>query len=173
MLVLLNPLFKVAWNSWEVVESWSTNSLLILASDDQWGSLLLSGLRVKIHASAWLHGGGLWLGYLLGELWHSVALNDLNIEIDVGVERNWLTTDWGPGVSTTISIVRWARKMGLVTLVELWNSEIPAVEHLSGTEGEGLWETSWLSMGVSDFSTILEVSSPVNGGPVSWLALWS
>lgn len=36
MLVLLYPLFKVAWYSWEVVESWSVNPVLILASNDQW-----------------------------------------------------------------------------------------------------------------------------------------
>ena len=34
MLVLLNPLVKVAWNSREVVKSWLIDSVLILAGDD-------------------------------------------------------------------------------------------------------------------------------------------
>jgi len=34
MLVLLNPLVKVAWNSREVVKSWRVDSVLILAGND-------------------------------------------------------------------------------------------------------------------------------------------
>ena len=34
MLVLLNPLVKVAWNSREVVKSWRVDSVLILTGDD-------------------------------------------------------------------------------------------------------------------------------------------
>jgi len=146
-LVFLNPLLKVAWHSWEVVESWFVDSVLIFASDDQWCSLLLGGNGMKVHASSWLHGGGNWLSNLLGEFWDSVALNDLDIKVDIGSERDWLTTEWGPGESGTIYIVGWAVKMGLVSHMELWDSKIPAVEFLSSSEGESDWEASTLSTG--------------------------
>jgi hypothetical protein len=173
MGVLLNPLIEVAWHSWEVVESWGTDSILIFTSDNQWSTFLLGGDGMEIHASAWLHSGCHWLRNLLGEFWDSIALNNLDIEVHIGSKWDWLTTDWCPGEGSTVSIVGWARKMSLVTLVKLWDSKIPAVEDFSSSEREGLWLASVLSSGAGDMSTILEVSIPVNSGPVSWLALGS
>merc|ERR1712032_237550 len=149
MLVLLDPFIKVAWHSWEVVESWLVDSILILAGDDQWGTLLLGGIGVEVHASAWLHSSGNWLCFVLSEVWHSVAFNNLDIEVEIGVEWDWLATNWSPGEGTTIGIVGWAIKMSLGTLMELSDSKIPASEDFVGTEGEGLWLTSWLLVGVS------------------------
>lgn len=173
MLVLLDPFIEVAWHSWEVVESWLVDSVLILAGDNQWGTLFLSGFGVEVHASAWLHSSGHWLFFELGEIWDSVALNNLDVEINIGVEWDWLATNWGPGEGTTVDIVRWAVKMSLGTLVELSDSKIPTVEDLSSTEGEGLWSASWLLVRVSDDSAVLKSSNPMNGNPVTWLALWS
>lgn len=173
MHVLLDPFIEVAWDCWEVVESWLVNSVLILAGDNQWSTLLFGGLGVDVHASSWLHSGGHWLFLVLGELWNSVALNNLDVEVNIGVKWDWLTTNWSPGESTAIGIVGWTVKMSLSTLMELSNGEVPAVEHFSSTEGEGLWSASWLLMRVSDDSTILKSSNPVNGNPVAWLALWS
>ena len=34
MLVVLDPFIEVAWDSWEVVESWLVDSVLIFAGDD-------------------------------------------------------------------------------------------------------------------------------------------
>jgi len=79
---------------------------------------------------------------LLGAFRHSVALNDLNIEINVGVEWDWLTTKRGVSVGTTIGVVGWAIKCGFVTLMKLLNCEVPAVENFSVTEREDLWHTS-------------------------------
>lgn len=173
MLVVLDPFIEVAWDSWEVVESWLVDSVLIFAGDDQWGSLLLGSLGVDVHASAWLHGRGHWLCFVLSEVWHSVAFNNLDIEVEIGVEWDWLATNWSPGEGTTIGIVGWAIKMSLGTLMELSDSKIPASEDFVGTEGEGLWLTSWLLVGVSDDSTILKGTLPVDGNPVTWLTLWS
>jgi len=61
MLVFLNPFIEVAWDGWEVMESWLVNSVLILARDDQWSTFLFSGLRVEVHASSRLHTGSHWL----------------------------------------------------------------------------------------------------------------
>ena len=173
MLVLLDPFIEVAWYSWEVVESWLVDSVLIFAGNDQWSTLLLSGLRVDVHASTWLHSGGHWLLLVFGELWNSVAFDNLDIEINIGVEWDWLTTNWSPGEGTTVGIVRWAIKMSLGTLMELSESKIPAVEDFSSTEGEGLWPASWFLTRISDNSTILKSTDPVDGNPVAWLALWS
>jgi hypothetical protein len=66
--------------------------------------IVSGGIRfseVEPHASVWLHGGGNWLIEVFGEFWGSVALNDLNIEIDIGTEWDWLSTNWGPGVGIT------------------------------------------------------------------------
>ena len=35
MLVLLNPLIKIAWDSWEVVESWGVDSIFVFTSDNK------------------------------------------------------------------------------------------------------------------------------------------
>jgi hypothetical protein len=109
MLVLLNPLVKVAWHGWEVVETWSVDSVLILACDNELSSLLIGSARVKIHASTWLHGGGdrLSVFVLLSHvgLWESVAFNNLEVELDVRAKWDWLSSNWSPGEGSTISIV--------------------------------------------------------------------
>ena len=139
MLVLLNPLVKVAWNSREVVKSWRVDSVLILAGDDQWGSFLLSGLGVEVHASTWLHGGSHRLFLVSSEVWNSVALNNFDIKFHIGVEWNRFSADWSPSEGTTVGEVGWAVKMSLVTLMELSHSKVPAVEHFSVAKGESLW----------------------------------
>jgi len=109
MLVVLNPLIQIAWDSWEIVEAWSTDSVFILAGNDHWSILCLSSLRVKIHASSWLHSGGFWLTVMGGLseviLWSSVAFNDLKLEVDIRAKWDWLTTNWSPGECSTISVV--------------------------------------------------------------------
>jgi len=105
VLVLFNPLIKVAWNSWEVVESWLVNSIFILAGDDERRAFLLSGFRVEIHASTCLHGSGHWLLNLLSHVWLMAAFNNFDIEFDIRMLRNGLTTDWSPGEGTTVHVV--------------------------------------------------------------------
>merc|ERR1711990_181940 len=171
VLVLLDPLIQVAWDHWPSSPPRSVWPPAVLAVEYEWSVLLGGFLGVDVHASAWLHSGGVWLSDLLGELWDSVAVDNLDVELNIGVEWDWLATEWGLGESATVSVVGWAVKTGLVSLVELSESEVPAREDFVGSEREGLWETAWLSSGVSDFSSVLEVSSPVDSGPVSWCAL--
>jgi len=103
--VLLNPLIKVAWHSWEVIESWLVDSILVLTSDDKRGSLFLSSLGVEVHASVWLHGSGMWLLLVLDSLWHSTTFDNFDIEVHIRVEWYWLAANWGPGEGTTVGIV--------------------------------------------------------------------
>jgi hypothetical protein len=103
--IFLDPLVEVAWHGWEVREAWLVNSVLVLASDHKWRAFLLSSLRVQIHASTWLHGSRQWLFDLLSEVWHVATLNNLDFEIDIRMERNWLTADWGPGEGTAVDVI--------------------------------------------------------------------
>jgi len=126
VLVLLDPLIQVARDDWPpspVVSLWSGG---VLAVEDEWSVLLSGFLGMDVHASAWLHGSGVWLGDLSGELWDSVAVNDFDIELNIGVEWDWLTTEWGLGESATVGEVGWAVKACLISLMELSESEIPA-----------------------------------------------
>jgi len=131
ILVFLYPLLKVAWHRWISVEVRLSNSVFVLASQNKWGLLLVGGNRVQVHASSWLHGRGHWLGNLLSEVGGSVALNNLNVEINIRTEWDHLTTDWGPGEGGSPDIMGWAGKFSLSTLVELWDRKVPAMEDFS------------------------------------------
>lgn len=150
---------------------------LLLNEDIEWGWTvvdsgedeivldILTGERVEVHADSWLHGGGDWLSEELGSLWHLVALGDGDIEINVGVEWDWLSTNWGPGVGVAEGKVIWAVEEGSGSLGQLWDGEIPTFPDLGGTKGENLSSSVGLVLEVSNNGTILEVSLPGNGGP--------
>jgi len=171
VLVFLGPLIKVAWDKWPSSEPGPGWSPGVLTAQYQWGSLGIRLFGVDVHASSWLHSGGVWLINLFGELWDSVAVKYFNIEFNIGVEWDWLTTKWGLGESTSISVVGWAVKACLGSLLELSKSEIPASKDFMSSKREGLWKTSWLGSGVCDFSSILEISCPVDLSPITWLAI--
>ena len=173
MLRFFDPLIKVAWDCWEIIESWLVDSILILASDNEWSSLLLGSLRVQVHASAWLHSGSMWLLLIFSNIWHVRALNNFDFEINVGVEWDWLAADWGPGEGAAVNVVRWAVKFGFVTLVKLWDREVPAVEDFMGAEAKGLASSIQLNIRVGNFSTILKITLPLNSSPVALLTLWT
>jgi len=144
-----------------------------------WGwenEVISQGLRfvpMEPHALSGLHGGGDWLWWLLNEFWGSTTFKDLNFEINIWVEWDWFTSNWWPGESITVSEVWWAIKSSNITLMELGESKIPAFENLMVTEGEGLWSLITFHLGVSNNSSILESTNPMNGSPVTDCALWS
>lgn len=105
MRILLDPLVEVAWHGWEVRESWLMNSILVLTSDDEWRALLLSGLRVQVHASTSLHARRLWLLGILSDVGHVTTFNNLDFEIYIRMERNWLAADWGPREGSAVNVV--------------------------------------------------------------------
>lgn len=132
-----------------------------------------TGDHVEVHAGSWLHGGGDWLSEVLDSIWDLVAFNNINIEINIRVEGDWLSTNTWPGVGITVGKVVWAVDLSSVSLSKLEESEIPALEDLGGTESEDLWSSITLVVGVGNNSTILKGTSPVDGGPVSIGALIS
>lgn len=69
--------------------------------------LISSGLGVEIEAVLWLEGGGMWLsmGVSIESIWVSSALLNLEIESDIRVEWDWLSSEWGKGISSSPSIV--------------------------------------------------------------------
>lgn len=150
--LLLNE--DIEWR-WTIVDS----------GEDEIVLDILTGERVEVHAHIWLHGGGHWLGEESGSLWHLVALLDGDIEIDVRVEWDWLSTNWGPGEGVAVGKVVWAVEEGSGSLGQLWDGEIPTFPDLGGTKGENLSSSIGLVGEVSNNGTILEVSLPGNGGP--------
>ncbi len=51
--------------------------------------------------------------------------------------------------------------------MKLGNGVIEALESLVGSKSEGNWHISWLSSGVGNDSSILELGNVMNGSPVS------
>jgi len=105
MLVFFNPLVEVAWDSWEVIESWLVDSILVFASDNKRCAFLLSSFRMNVHASSWLHGRSHWLLLVFGHIWLVATFKNLEFKFDIGMLRNWLATDWSPGKCSSIDIV--------------------------------------------------------------------
>lgn len=72
------------------------------------GGVLLSLGEMEVHALSWLHSGGNWLVDLRNSSWSSVALNDLELEIDVRAKWDWLSSKRSLSVSISPSLERWA-----------------------------------------------------------------
>ena len=70
--------------------------------------VLLSLGEMEVHALSWLHSGGNWLVNLRNSSWGSVALNDLELEIDVRAKWDWLSSKRSLSVSISPSLERWA-----------------------------------------------------------------
>jgi len=51
--------------------------------------------------------------------------------------------------------------------MKLGNGVIEASESLVGSKSEGNWHISWLSSGVGNNSSILELGNVMDGGPIS------
>ena len=102
------PIPKLLWLIDNLVlNSENLSSSLVSGAENLIHAFVRSSGRVEIESFSWLHGGGVWLIVVVSSwgLWVSGALNNLNIENDVRVERNWLTTEWGKGVSTSPGVV--------------------------------------------------------------------
>lgn len=105
VLVLLDPLLDVARDGRPSSPPTSGWPPAVLASEHERSVLLGGFLEMKVHASSWLHGGSMWLVNLSSELWYSVAINYFNIELNIRVKWDWLSTEWGLGESTTVGVV--------------------------------------------------------------------
>lgn len=157
----------------EVLNSENLLPLLPVVGQHLWQVLVLGLLGEQVEAVLGLKGGGVGLLVVLGVEGLGVpgAVLDLDVEDDVGVKRDWLSTERGLGVGSPPGVVGWAGDGGLVSLVELGEGEVPALEDLVVSDGEGLGETKSLGPGVSDESSIGESSLPVDDSPVALGAL--
>lgn len=142
------------------------------AVEDERGALVLLRLSVvHVKADLLLHGGSSRLSATLSPLGvvlrGSVALDNLELESHIGVERDGLTTERSLSVGVTPSVVSGAGDGSLGALLELGHSKIPALEDLRLANVEDLGEALALGVRVGDHSVIHKVSSPVDSGPVA------
>jgi len=154
--ILKNLLFNenVEW-SWTIINSGENEIVLNI----------FTGEHVEVHADTWLHGGSDWLGEEFSSIWHLVTLSNGDIEINIRVEWDWLSTNWSPGVSITVGKVVWAVEEGSSSLGQLWDGKIPTFPDLRSSKGEDLWSSIGLVGKVSNDGTVLKVSLPLNGSP--------
>jgi hypothetical protein len=100
---------------------------------------MLRLLVVEVEAVVRLHGGEFRLvssgspGKRIGD---SVAIFNIEIEMNIRVKRNWLTSERRLSESITPSVVSRASNSSLSTLLELRNSEIPTFEYFTSTKVE-------------------------------------
>mmetsp|Transcript_18392 Transcript_18392/g.31444 ORF Transcript_18392/g.31444 Transcript_18392/m.31444 type:complete len:272 (-) Transcript_18392:64-879(-) len=151
--------------------------------------LVGGGLGVKVESGVALEGGGVGLlpvsleqslglgggnlvsnspgGNVLLLLGVSGAVDDLELEVDIGVEGNGLSSEGGKGVGSSPHVVRGAGELDVVSLVELGENKVPAGEDLVLSDGKGLASSESLRVGVSHDSSIGEGSLPLDNSPVS------
>lgn len=147
-------------------------AIINCGEDELVHNIILSN-EMEVHADTWLHGGGNWLGEVGGSFWDLVALLNNNIKVNIRVEWDWLSTNIRPGVGITVSEVVWAVNLSFISLVELTNSELKTFEGLGGSEGEDEVSSVILIGGISNHSSVLEVSLVGNGSPVTDGTFWS
>lgn len=120
-----------------------TTALVVAVKDKRSGFMFFRFSMMEVHADISLHSGGLRLEATGSPLnivsfWSSVALNNLNIKVNIRVERNWFTSKRSLSVCITPSVVSWASNLSLSSLLELRNSKIPTLENFRFTNGENL-----------------------------------
>jgi hypothetical protein len=94
---------------------------------------------VEVEAVVWLHGGELGLfasGGPCERIGDSVAILNINIKVDIGVKRDWLTSKRRLGESITPSVVSRTSESSLRSFLELRNGEIPTFENFTSTKVE-------------------------------------
>ena len=129
---------------------------------------------VQVEAVVRLHGGEFRLsttgspGQAIG---NSVAILNVEIEVDIRVKRDGLTSERRLSESITPSVVSRASNSGLSSLLELLNGKIPAFEYFTSTKVENFREALTLSLGVRNESVVHQSGSPRDSSPVSSFAV--
>lgn len=102
---------------------------------------------------------------------NSVAINNIEVEVDIRVERDWLSSERRLGEGIAPSVVSWAGDSSLGSLFELLESKIPAGKNFTSAKVENLREALSLGMRVRNKSVVHQSGSPVNSSPVSSFAV--
>ena len=106
-------------------------------------------------------------------MWGDVTFDHFDLEFNVRPKRNFEIINWGDGSGTTISVESWAVEGSVITLMELWESNIEAVERLSGSNSNLKWSSISSFFSSIDDSSISKDSSPVESSPVWCGTDWS
>jgi len=133
-------------------------------------------IRSKDEASVWLKGSSVWSSIdscLIDFMWGDVTFDHFDLEFNVRPKRNFEIINWGDGSSTTISVESWAVEGSVITLMELWESNIEAVERLSGSNSNLKWSSISSFFSSIDDSSITKNGSPVESSPVWCGTKWS
>lgn len=128
---------------------------------------------MQVHAGVGLHCCGFGLQELcwVGSLWGNVAVHNLEVEVDVRVLWDVAISNWSLNFGRSPNLVGWAMDLGLGAWMELLDCKFPALEHISGPDIESFWETlGVLSSRISDHSSILELTSPMDSSPLPGIA---
>jgi hypothetical protein len=106
-------------------------------------------------------------------MWGDVTFDHFDLEFNVRPKRNLEIINWGDGSGTTISVESWAVEGSVITLMEFWESNIEAVERLSGSNSNLEWSSISLFFSSIDDSSITKDGSPVESSPVWCGTKWS
>lgn len=122
-------------------------------------------------ASVWVHCGSHWLfvDWLL--VWLDIAMDNFDLECDVGILRNLLVSDWRYSCKASPNLVGWALQSSFGSFCELWKSIIPTLEDFIGSYRESFPMSISLYLGGSNDVSIRGSSSPSDGSPISYSAL--
>lgn len=105
---------------------------------------VIGGDKLEVETFIWLHGCCDWLRVQL-IMRSDVAFFNLEIEDDLGILRDWLSSDLWPDVGLTVGEAWWAIDSSIVTSTQDLNGLIPASHDLRSSNCESSWETAGLS----------------------------
>ena len=128
---------------------------------------------MQVEARVWLHCCCLWLLVFcwVSPFWGNVAVNYLEVKINVGVLWNVAISNWSLDESWSPHLISWAMDLSLSSWVQLLNGKLPALKHICTADIESACSSlriflSW----VGHNSTILKLSGPMDGGPLTSVA---
>jgi hypothetical protein len=98
---------------------------------------------------------------------NSVTVLNVDVEVDIRVKRDWLTSKRRMSECITPSVVSRTCKSGLSSLFELRNGKIPALEDFTSAKTEKLGVALTFRLRVGDKSVVHQSGSPGNRGPVT------
>jgi len=147
---------------------------LILTVKDERGGLVLRFHVMEVEAVVGLHSGELGLSASSGPgegIGDSVTVLNVDIEVDIRVKRNGLTSERRLSEGITPSVVSRASKSSLRSLLELRDGEIPTLEYFTSAKVENFAEALTLSGGVRNESVVHQSGFPGNSSPVTGSAV--
>jgi hypothetical protein len=128
---------------------------------------------MEVEAAIWLQRRSHWLNILgwVSLLRRDIAINHLEIEVNIGVLWDVSIPNWGLDQGRAPNLVSWALDPSLGAWMELLDGQLPALEHVCASYVEGACSAVGVfGTGIGDDSSVLELAGPVDLGPLSSVA---